>query len=254
MKSLFHHDFSLYMMPLRNLHPQWKKQYSSALDCWTRVWKPIHEHFHVHGPMNIDGFLRQDEGMFLFYKGKCMSLLLFRVMDFGILDFSLDSYFKDWPEEALDKMLHLGKRVFLCNNLTVDPAYRNYHPQLKFKQFCMNIMIRRFQQTNSDLMINMSRRDRGVNDEGFKRGGHLLASDVLIYDGQEHVDLVYFTRKAVKESRDSLVLSNFTDHLWDSRHDWLQPDVLRPTKQADAYSNQYPKAKPRKKVRVSRAS
>jgi hypothetical protein len=206
---MFHNDFSLYMMPLRSLKTEWKVQYQSALECWMEVWRPIHQKFHASHPFCIDGFLRQDEGAFLFYKEKCMGLALFRTIDFGLLDFSLDSYFNEWPTPVVSDLRGLDQKVFIGNNLTVDPEFRNFHPQLKFKQFFMNVMVRRFRQSGAACTIITGRRDRGVGDEGLKRGGKVLAENVAIFNGLEHVDLVHFSQDQMRESRESLFFSNF---------------------------------------------
>ncbi len=245
MNSLSLSDFKLHMLNLRNLNPLLAAQYRSALSCWETVWEPVHVRFQQPGHLHVDGFLRQDEGAFIFHRDRCVALTLFRTMDFTTLNYSRDSYFKEWPTGALSTLLKMGQCVFSANSLSVLPEFRKFHPHIKFKQVLMNHMVLRFLESSADLLVNAARQDRGVSAEGLKRGGKIFAENVEIFAGQEKIDIVCFGRDQVKVCEENPNLTAFSQWLWDTRLDWkTSVSADQPEEQPTQNPNSHAKQKP----------
>ncbi len=216
--------FQLFMLPIKNPLPQWQHQYKLAMKTWLNVWNKVNENFALPGPLYTDGYCRQDEAATLFYGEECAGMLLFRTMDFSALNYRLDSYFKDWTDSDIEHLLSHGPKVFAAVYLSVAPEYRNFHPELKFKQVLMNIMIRRFLNSDAHVIANVSRIDRGINDEGHKLGAYSIRANVPFFGGKDHVDLVAYPRNKAKEYSEPLI-RQFTDSLWSRRMDWQTEQI-----------------------------
>lgn len=198
------HERSLKLAFLKLPHPdeQHIELYRKALDCWAQVWGHLFEEFQVNQQVFMDAFLRQDEAACLFYRDECIGMILFRTLDFDLLDYSRDSYFKDWTEADLNNLLMRGKKVFIASYMTVHPDYRHTSPELnfKFKELFMEIMVRRFLESGADVISGIARRDRGMHDESYKMGAHLIRENMDYMGGKFKVDLVGFYRNAVQHS------------------------------------------------------
>lgn len=207
------------MLPIRAPQPQWRRLYRSAFALWTEVWEGVHNRFEMPGGFFTDAFGRHDEAACVFEAETCVAILLFRTMDFSFLDYRRDSYFREFSELDLRRMLAHGTRLFAGTYLTVNPDYRGFHPEVRFKQVVMNVMIRRFLEGDGDVIVNIARRDRDLNKEAMGLGGILLRENVEYFSGRERVDLIYYTRQSVRES-DNPILTRFVDQLWSERLDW----------------------------------
>jgi hypothetical protein len=212
------------MLPLRAPIKAWAPLYKSGYALWEQVWLGVHKRFQVPTPFFMDGLMRHDEGEFIFKGNECVAILLFRTYDFDLLNFRRDSYFKEFTDLDMQRVLNGGKRVFAATYLTVNPAYRGFHPDVRFKQVLMNIMIRRFLESDAHVIMNVARRDRDLNHEAMALGGIMLRENVDYFSGREKVDLIYYTRQSAHESNHP-VMRPFVDELWTNRRDWkhLQP-------------------------------
>jgi hypothetical protein len=217
MNSLYK-NMSLAFLPLNHPQREFGPLYHSASQVWREVWSKVNERFNLPTPAYLDNLLRQDEAACIFDGTKCIAMILFRIVDFSILDYSGDSYFKEWSKTDIEKLVAEGSRVFISSYLTVDPNFRNFAPDLKFKAILLNIMIKRFLESEADVIAGITRRDRDINGESFKLGADLVNEDVAYFDGRERVDLVCFYRSKAVESENPAV-REFTNTLWKSRLD-----------------------------------
>lgn len=219
MDTLNTHKFKLFMLPLRSPEAAWRERYSQAYALWERVWLGVHQRFQVPGHFFMDAFFRHDEAASIFDGDTCVALLLFRTFDFSLVNFRRDSYFKEFTDLDLQRLLSAGPRTFAATNLTVAPEYRAFHPDVRFKQVVMNIMVHRFLQSPADTIINVARRDRDLNKEALGLGGIMLRENVDFFSGREKVDLVYYTRDSVHLTEQPTLL-RFANILWEQRTDW----------------------------------
>ncbi|MGZ3722015.1 MAG: hypothetical protein ACXVA9_03730, partial [Bdellovibrionales bacterium] len=70
----------------------------------------------------------------------------------------------------------------------------------------------------ADVISGITRRDRGIHDESYKLGAHLIHENVDYMDGRFQVDLVGFYRHRAVESPTPSV-RQISDLLWAKRID-----------------------------------
>lgn len=218
MLSLEQRRLKLAMLPLNNLQAEHADLYRQAMSCWENVWLGLYDQHRVEQPLFLDHLLRQDEAACIFTPKGCAAMILFRTLDFNILNFRRDSYFKEWTDEDLKMLLKNGKRTFLTTFLTVHPDFRNFSPEFKFKELLLNIMVKRFVESPADVISGVTRRDRGIHDESYKLGARMVHENVDYMSGRFKVDLVAFYRDEVREN-DNPVIRELTNQLWKERLD-----------------------------------
>lgn len=218
MNSLVTGEFRLVMLPLKNRPQAHASYYRQSLELWEQVWTQVNQKFEVSSPLFIDGFLRQDEAACIFTPNSCLGMIFFRTLDFAVMDYKNDSYFKEYTDLDRSKLLKHGKCAFLASFLTVDQRFRNFSPEVRFKEVFLDIMVMRFLEGEADVISGITRRDRGINDVSFGLGATPIRENVPYFEGRESVDLVAFYRKDVKRSSNPPVRA-FTDKLWETRLD-----------------------------------
>lgn len=212
--------FQLVLLPLKNFEPKLKPYYPRASACWQQVWRDLYRSAKYEKSLYLDNFLRQDEAACIFTPDECVGMILFRTVDFAMLDFRSDSYFADWPTADLEALIERGQKIFVTSFLTVNPDFRNFDPQLKFKSVFLDLMAKRFKQTDADVISGVTRCDRGINDEVIKLGAEILGPARDYMEGRFKVDLISITKRDVRESTDPIVRP-FSDSLWRNRIDHL---------------------------------
>lgn len=218
MSSLDVNDLRLVLLPLRAPVPAFADKYRAAQACWEDVWLGLYDRHGVEQPLFLDHLLRQDEAACLFVGDRCLGMILFRTLDFTVMDYGRDSYFKEWEPADRTMLLRHGSKVFLTTFLTVHPDFRNFSREFKFKEVLLNIMIKRFLASDADVISGVTRRDRGINDESFKLGATLVREDVPYMGDRFRVDLVAFYRSEAREST-NLDVRRLCHRLWAERID-----------------------------------
>jgi hypothetical protein len=218
MDSLLGRQLQLVLLPFSQPRREHAAFYRRAAACWEEVWLSLYDQHKVEHPLFLDSLLRQDEAACIFSRKQCVGMILFRTVDFSILDYKRDSYFKEWTPGDIDKLLKHGSRAFLATFLTVHPDFRHFSPDFKFKAVLLDIMVKRFKETDTDVISGITRRDRGIHDESYKLGARLVHENVDYMDGRFQVDLVAFYRHEAVESPDGKV-REISDALWAQRLD-----------------------------------
>jgi hypothetical protein len=218
MNDFVNHKFRLVMLPLATPDPKNAWYYQRALHCWETVWRGFFDQLQIGQPFFIDNFLRQDEAACIFTDSTCVALIMFRTVDFSIMDYKNDSWFKVWSEADLEMLFRHGRKVFVASNLTVHPDFRRYSPEVKFKEIILDIMVQRFFEGGADVISGITRRDRGIHDESYKLGASMVRENVEYLEGRARVDLVAFFRDEAHVSESPNVRA-MSDALWKNRMD-----------------------------------
>lgn len=217
MNAMVNDEFRLILLPLAKPEAEYAWYYRRALDCWETVWRAFFNQFQDGQPFFIDNFLRQDEAACLFTESTCAALITFRMVDFSIMDYRNDSWFRLWSESDLDKLFQCGKKIFVASHITVHPEFRRYSPDLKLKEILLDVMIQRFLESSADVIAGMTRRDRGIHDEAYKLGATMIRDKVAFLEGV-YADLVAFFRHEAHVSERAHVRA-MSDALWSNRVD-----------------------------------
>ncbi len=217
--SLSINKFRLCLLPLSHPPIEAIPQLREATACWEKVWLDLFDQHQIGQPLFLDQLLRQDEAAAIFTDDTCVGMILFRTVDFAVLNYRRDSYFKDWSDADISQLTFHGTRVFVASYLTVHPDFRGYSTTLKFKEVLLDIMIKRFFDTRADVISGITRRDRGIHEESYRLGAQVVREDVGYMENHFRVDLVAFYRHRAKESQNPQV-SAFSNHLWERRTDF----------------------------------
>jgi hypothetical protein len=216
-------NLQLVMLPFRSMERAHSRYYRRAASCWQLVWQDLLRKHHLSDKIFLDQLLRHDEGACIFTQDRCVGMILFRTLDFSIMDFRADSYFKEWDSSDVANLIKHGSKAFLSTFMTVHPDFRNYSPEFKFKEVLLDLMIKRFLMSDADVISGITRRDRGIHDESYKLGARVIREDIDYMGGAFKVDLVAFYRAQAKES-ESPGVRKISDHLWAHRIDYLEKD------------------------------
>lgn len=211
-------NFQLVLLPFRHVEQKLAKFYTPAAECWEKVWRDLFLSSGFNKPLFLDNLIRQDEAACIFNGDRCAAMILFRLVDFGLMDFRRDSYFTEWHSGNLDKLLRHGSKVFVTSYLTVHPEFRNFSPEVKFKSVLLDIMVKRFLQTSADVISGITRCDRGINDEVYRLGAETVSANEDYMEGRFKVDLIAIPKGKAIESPEVHVRA-LSDRLWKTRLD-----------------------------------
>jgi hypothetical protein len=199
---------------------------TEAYRCWHRVWSDTLRELDNASRVFSDDFTRQDELGTLFYEERCVGLTCFRWVDISLDHDRNDSYFKPWPENALQALATDGPRICIGSNLTVLPGWRGVSSGFSVKEVLMTLAVKRFVASGADSMAGTMRNDRGMNGLVYQLGAVPLVKDVDHHGVK--VDLVRFSRCSLLEGSEPAEIDSFTQEIWDRA-------CALPTKPSKAY-------------------
>ncbi|WP_394841285.1 hypothetical protein LZC95_29970 [Pendulispora brunnea] len=176
----------------RATSPGERARLREAYACWQRVWRETFRQLDGTASLFSDDFTRQDEIGALFSGEECIGLTAYRFIDLSEPSARDDSYFKVWPGELLDEVLARALRVCVGSNLTVAEGWRGNLNGLRVSEVLLELAVRRFQESDADVMLGTMRNNRGMNRVSYRLGARPLRERV-VHHGVE-VDLVAWGR------------------------------------------------------------
>lgn len=147
-----------------------------AYACWSRVWRTTLLELDGHETLFSDDFTRQDEVGVLFVKERAAAMACLRWLDFSLPLAREDSYFRVWPQEALDQLIARGKRVLAASYLTVAPEWRGASRRLPALQIITELTLCRFLESGADAFAGQMRNDRKLNQLAYRYGARRLCT------------------------------------------------------------------------------
>lgn len=211
-RSIAVEDLEYHLYTPRRAHDPLLEQ---AYEVWHDVWQRTFEEADGAAEVRSDEFTRQDEIGVLALDGCCVSVTGLRWLNFALLRSRQDSYFKQWPADAISK---LGNELLMVtSNTIVHPDWRGARIEAprgaggedeRLASITIAMSIRRFVASAARSAVGLSRNDRAMHRVAASLGGMPLAR--LVHHGQE-ADIMLFTRESAMP-RGSVV-----DHLWSRR-------------------------------------
>jgi hypothetical protein len=129
--------------------------------------------------------------------------------------FKSDSYFSNWSEIHIKKLLSKGDNVIVCSNFTIAKEARGLSTGFSMKDLLVGITLRTFLDTGADVLTGALRRDRHVNEACARWGGVEIAREIPSGHG-DTVDLMGFYQEVIAK-HPKQELSKLVEELWDSR-------------------------------------
>ncbi len=169
----------------------------SAYQCWYDTWDATYRELMFDDPLFSDNFTRQDEIGTLFYGEDAVALIFYRWVDGFHMMHRQDSYFRAWPDSALEDLCREGSRVCVSSNFTVAKGMqKKFAAEFSVKDVIVAMGIERFlmKYPHADVVAGTVRNTRGINKLIYNNGFSCLIHDVIV--NGEPSDLAAFYRKS----------------------------------------------------------
>lgn len=210
-------DLKYYVLPGEYSVEGSEKIYREAYRMWREVWSQTFLELDGSGRIFSDDFTRQSIVGAVFHGDECAAMTCFHRVDFALPTAVEDSYFKIWPEEALQQLVRDGEKVLVCSHLTVSPKYRGaVDPSgMTLKLLVSDLSVRVLLESDCAVMTGTMRNNRGAQNAAYAAGASPILRNAIMH-GVE-VDLVGFYRTTILREHD---LTNvWTETLWRHRSD-----------------------------------
>lgn len=176
--------------------------YNQAFAFWYEIWLETRKEVDSTLDTPPDSFSRQSEIMVLYCHGKPIATCCHRYVDLRHKCVVLDSYFSSaiWPESVKQKVPTLGQTCLLGSHVFIDPAFRKSKSGLSTKNIVCALSLTHMNGTRPDVLIGMTRIDRGMHKIFHDSGAISLHPTVNWY--HIPVDLIALFPKKVPISID----------------------------------------------------
>jgi hypothetical protein len=207
-------DLSYVLFPGGNPQPAWIDFYKKSFQTWHSVWSETFLELDGNAKVFSDDFTRQSLIGAIMAKNRCVGLGFFNLLDFRLPTSRYDSYFKVWPDSAIEKLLEHGPSVVVGSNITVPSEYRgDLGHGVRVKTLILGLMVKTLCHLKADVMTGTMRCNRGMHTSAYQFGGSPIQSGV-VHHGVE-VDLVAFYRRQLTERGEGTDLA--IEALWRNR-------------------------------------
>lgn len=139
--------------------------YNEAFSLWYRVWIETRKEVDDKLATPSDSFSRQSEILILYYLGKPIATCCHRYIDLRHQCAIHDSYFASsiWPESVTAMVPSLGETCLLGSHIFIEPAFRKSRSGLPIKNILCSLSLAHVNGTRPDVLLGMTRIDRGIN-------------------------------------------------------------------------------------------
>lgn len=203
------------LLPGKNPEVNVAKEYAEAFQLWKNVWEKTFKELGESDPLYSDAFSRQTQVGCIFVHDQCIALSFFNDINFDEPTARYDSYFKVWPETAIEKLLKDGTQVTVGSNITVDPEFRGVlFGNVQLKNVILGLSVLRLLDLQFDVMTGTMRCNRGMEKAAYHVGARQLTKGAVIHGCE--VDLVGFFRREIL-SKSGGHYDLITERLWRDR-------------------------------------
>lgn len=208
-------ELSLHVMRPENPLPQDREVFEQCFNLWKEVWSATFQELDGDPTIHSDGFCRQTRMLALRHGSRVVGLVMQHDLDFSLPTGPLDSYFKIWPEGAVQKLLRDGPRVMVGSNTTVHLDYRgDLGGGLKLKDLLVGVGVKCFVESESDVLMAIMRCQKGLHKTAHRYGAVTLQEGLVMHNQQ--VELMGFYRRQLS-SPGALVPDLGVEGVWKNR-------------------------------------
>jgi len=176
--------------------------YNDAFSFWYSVWLETRREVDETLATPSDSFSRQSEILVLYYQGRPIATCCHRYVDLRHQCALHDSYFAStiWPESVKAIVPSLGQTCLLGSHIFIDPDFRKSKSELPIKGIVCSLSLAHVDGTRPDVLLGMTRVDRGINKVFHDSGAISLHANANWY--QIPVDLIALFPKEIPISID----------------------------------------------------
>lgn len=213
------HNWKLFLLPGSANIQTYSKQTERAFKSWHQVWSAAFEEVGIEKKLFSDEFTRQDDVMALFEGDKCLASLFFRNVDLSQDLHRMDSYFAEWPELAVQRLMRDSQHICVGSQTTVIPEARGRYKQISMKRLLLALLVQYcIHNDDSSAVTAAMRNAKGMQKVGCEAGATLLQADVPVHG--EPTDLMAFYKKDLLNFKHQY--HELASRLWNGREDWKQ--------------------------------
>ncbi len=173
--------------------------YERAYQAWQGIWQKTFQELEGRQTIFSDDFLKQDEIAVLMYKNEVIGTSCFKWADLRLRAHQNNSYFQPWPQSILDSLIKDGCwNVLVGSYFSIDPVWRKQATTLPLKDIFFGLVVERFINSNTSVMVGTMRNDKGMENVAYRFGAKPLASNVDFHNVK--VDLVVFLGDKIQTS------------------------------------------------------
>jgi hypothetical protein len=165
-------------------------EYNEAFAFWYKVWLETRREVDEKLATPSDSFSRQSEILVLYWQDRPIATCCHRYVDLRHEHAIHDSFFTPsiWPDSVKAIIPSLGHTCVLGSHLFIDPDFRKSRSELPIKNIVSALSLTHIYGTKPDVLIGMTRIDKGLNKLFHDSGATSLHAGVSWY--QIPVDLI----------------------------------------------------------------
>ena len=184
--------------------PEEIADYNEAFAFWYDIWRETRKEVDTTLSTPSDSFARQSEILVLYCNDRPIATCCHRYVDLRHKCTLLDSYFTPtiWPESVVEKVPSLGNSCMLGSHIFIDREFRKRSSGLPIKNIVCALSLTHVDGTRPDVLIGMTRVDRGIDKIFHDCGAISLHPSVSWY--HIPVDLIAMFPKRVPITIDPL--------------------------------------------------
>ncbi len=171
--------------------------YNAAFGLWYQVWLETRKEVDDTLATPSDSFSRQSEILVLYSGHRPIATCCHRYVDLRHQCTIHDSYFTPsiWPESVKAIVPSLGETCLLGSHIFIDPDFRKGKSGLPIKNIVCSLSLAHVAGTKPDVLLGMTRLDRGISKVFHDSGAVSLHPNVSWY--QIPVDLIALFPKSI---------------------------------------------------------
>lgn len=178
------------------------EDYNEAFSFWFDVWIETRREVDDTLATPSDSFSRQSEILVLYCQGRPIATCCHRYINLRHKCAMYDSYFTSsiWPDRVKAIVPSLGQTCLLGSHIFIDPEFRKSRSGLSTKNILCALALTHIDGTRPDVVLGMTRVDKGIHKIFHDSGAISLHSNVSWY--HIPVDLIALFPKMVPISID----------------------------------------------------
>ena len=207
-------DIKLVISNEKDIKSNIEEEHLKAYYCWKESWSfAFTEEMKLKEKLYSDNFSRQDQIVSLFYQNECVGLACSRYIDLNNPIALDDSFFKAWPDSAIDKVRKMGGVLSTASSFTIGKKFRGKGQIIRWKHLMIELFVRNFKFSNADLMVAATRKNKSNDILTYISGANPIETD-LSYQNipGEIMDIVYWKNPVVSLSTSEI--SRLADRVW----------------------------------------
>lgn len=202
------------------LPPKWpaaglETAYDLTYRFWKEVWSRTFLELDGEDELFSDDFIRQDEIAVVFHGDEPIAMTLLNFMDLRTQSHRESSCFRAFDIDLFPKVVsEFSWNALVCCYFTVSPKWRLGSAGFSMKELLAEVVIHHFLSSRAQILIGTARRDKGVHELLYSRGGIPLRQNIIFHNVP--VDIIVIPKQSATFCG-SAMIRDLGRRIWDRR-------------------------------------